>query len=180
MKKFIFILCMLIWGNSYSQLFCQQMMASEEETKQTNFLVELDGLVVIVPSSPIDRQCWFVAYRSVHDPYSKQFDQKFFDKALSIFMSHNDSTVLSLKDWGDIFSPVGNLVTKEKFAQFLLRTASEDYNLSTKMLASNNTMEVWQIGKVELYIYKESTKKRKNKILIPEGYYYVTTKQLLN
>lgn len=177
MKKILFIICMLAWGNIYAQLFSQQIF---EEKKTSSFSVELGGLVVIVPSAPIEKQCQFVAYRSVNPIYQDEFDKNFFSEALDSLIFHDDSNVFMLKNWGNIFSPDGNLVIKEKFVRFL-RTAKEDYNISIKMLSSNNSLEVWQIGKVKLFVHKESTKKRKNKIgPIPDGYYYITTKQPLN
>ena len=176
MKRIILLVFMLAYGNIYAQVFNQQIF---EETKQLGFSVELDNLVVIVPSAPTERQCQFVAYRSVNNPYFEQFDQQFFDAAMVVFAYYDNSEVIMLKDWGIIFSSDGNLIVKEKFVRFL-RTTEEDYNLSTQMLSSNNAMEIWQIGKVKLFVYKESINKRKNKISIPDGYYYVTTKQLLN
>jgi len=177
MKKILFIICMLAWGNIYAQLFSQQIF---EEKKPSSFSVELGGLVVIVPSAPIERQCQFVAYRSVNSPYLEMFDQQFFDTAFIVLSHYDNSEIFMLKNWGNMFSPDGNLVIKEKFVRFL-RTAKEDYNISIKMLSSNNSLEVWQIGKEKLFVHKESTKKRKNKIgPIPDGYYYITTKQPLN
>jgi len=176
MKRIILLVFMLAYGNIYAQVFNQQIF---EETKQLGFSVELDNLVVIVPSAPTERQCQFVAYRSVNNPYFEQFDQQFFDAAMVVFAYYDNSEVIMLKDWGIIFSSDGNLIVKEKFVRFL-RTTEEDYNLSTQMLSSNNAMEIWQIGKVKLFVYKESINKRKNKISIPDGYYYVTIKQLLN
>lgn len=176
MKRTILLVFMLGYGSIYAQLLSQQVF---EETKKSSFSVELGNLIVVVPSAPTERQCQFVAYRSVNNPYFEQFDQQFFDAALVVFAYYDNSEVIMLKDWGVIFSSDSNLLVKEKFVRFL-RTTEEDYNLSTKMLSSNNAMEVWQIGKVKLFVYKESINKRKNKISIPDGYYYVTTKQLLN
>jgi len=168
---------MLAYGNMYAQLLSQQIF---EDTKQSGFSVELGNLVVIVPSAPIERQCQFVAYRSVNSPYLEMFDQQFFDTAFIVLSHYDNSEIFMLKNWRDMFSSDGNLIVKERFVRFL-QTTNEDYNLSTKMLFSNNTMEVLQIGKVKLHIYKEAIKKRKNKIgPIPDGYYYITTKQPLN
>lgn len=176
MKKILLVLCILAYGNTYAQLFSQQILSSVY--LKSSFSVELDGSVVIVPSSSIEKQIQFIAYRSVNDPYSGKFDELFFKQSLTVLQSYADLDIQLLKDWKDMFSS-GKIIIKQDFSRFL-KTTNQKYLISTSMLSSNNIMEVWQIGKVKLYVFKASIKERKNKIDVPEGCYYVTIEQSLN
>lgn len=144
-----------------------------EFNKNVCFAVENGNIVTIIPSMTTEKQCQFIAYRSVNSPIVNGFDTIFFYESLQVMQKIDPgSDVEMLKVWRSMFSPDGVLVLKEQYIRFIKQTIDE-YNLDIKELSVSNDGDIVQIGNVTIQVIKRSCKIGKRKITIKEGYYII-------
>lgn len=144
-----------------------------ESNKNACFTVENGNIVTIIPSMTTEKQCQFIAYRSVNSPIVNGFDTVFFYKSLQVMQNIGPgSDVEMLKVWRSMFSPNGVLVLKEQYIRFIKQTIDE-YNLDIKELSVSDDYDIVQIGNITLHVIKKSCKIGKRKIVVEDGYYQI-------
>ena len=158
------------------------------DKKNDGFAVKLwDNMIVFVPRGTIEQQCQFIAYRATQQPYTEQeFDFTFFDSAFVALQkfklqTKGDSVAIKkLKEWRSYILPEGKIIEKTEFDRFLYQTKNR-YSIKVTCIKSSDQEDLIQVGSVEFRIVKKqiSSKRKKNKITIPQGSVYLITKQPL-
>lgn len=144
-----------------------------ESNKNACFTVENGNIITIIPSMTTEKQCQFVAYRSVNSPIINSFDTIFFNKSLQIMEDIDPGgDIEMLKLWRSMFSPDGVVVIKEQYIRFIKQTIDE-YNLDIKELSVSENCDIVQIGNITLHVIKKSCKIGKRKIVVEDGYYQI-------
>lgn len=178
MKRHVLsILLLLLVGNSFGQIITRNdtiPWIRPTLDKNPEFYVEIGNCITIVPSATTERQCQFIAFRSVHPLDGELFDTTFFNKAIKILEEkYPVSEVKSLKLWGSkIVSSKGIIVFKEEYIRFI-KQSTTDYNLKINELLVTDDYDLIQIGEITIQVIKKSCGSGKKKIEIKDGYYYI-------